>query len=189
MAASAEQIKELLGNGLSNEVVATAVGVHPSYVSQLMAEEAFANEVIALRTKTLAASSKRDRSWDGIEDKLLSKLSEQVDLNMIYKPTDVLRALHVVNNAKRRGNSVESGLVVNNVVVNLRLPKVIKNAYTRNIDGEVVEVTTPEGEVQTLVTMPASTLMQKLSETHQGKQYDKVRRYLPGHSEEKNVER
>ncbi len=179
MAASAERIKELLGSGLSNEVVANAVGVHPSYVSQLMTDETFAAEVVEKRTQTLASISLRDRSWDGIEDKLLTQLNEIVEQRMIYKPTDVLRALALVNNAKRRGTTAQEAMVVNKTVVTLNLPTVVVNDYKKNSFGEVIEVTSSEGQAQTLVTMPAAALMQKLSEQHQGKKYDQVRKYLP----------
>jgi hypothetical protein len=190
MAASAEKIKELLGNGLSNAVVATAVGVHPSYITQLMSDEQFSAEVVALRTSTLTAASTRDRSWDGIEDALLSRLSDKVEQDLIYKPLDLIRALAVVNQAKRRGTSAQESLVVHQNVVTLNLPTVVINAYKKNQRGEVVEVTTPDGQQQTLVTMPASALMQKLSEQHQGKHdgYEQIRKYLPSSSEEEKFE-
>lgn len=178
--ASAEKIKELLSNGLSNDVVATAVGVHPSYVSQLMSDEVFSAEVIARRTQTLADVTVRDRSWDGLEDKLLIRMHEIVDNQMIYKPQDVIRALVVVNNAKRRGNTAQESLVVHQNIVNLSIPAAVVNNYTKNITGEVVEVTSPDGQQQTLVTMQAATLMSKLAEQHQGKkEYDQIRKYLP----------
>lgn len=181
MAVSVEKIKELLGNGLSNDVVATAVGVHPSYISQLMSDEIFANEVIALRTRTLTEATSRDRTWDGVEDKLLQKFSDQVNSGMIYKTSDLLRALQVVNNAKRRGNTAQQSAMTHQVTVNLNLPTVVLNKFKKNVFGEVVEVTTSEGEQQTLVTMPASALMQKLTEQHQGKNlnYDHIRKHLP----------
>jgi hypothetical protein len=183
MAVAVDKIKELLGNGLSNEVVATAVGVHPSYISQLMADEQFSSEVVSRRTTSLAAHTLRDRSWDGIEDSLLRKLGELVENQMIYKTHDVLQAIRVVNGARRRGVSTQDSLVVNNNVVNLVMPTVVLNSYKKNSHGEVVEVSTPSGQTQTLVTMPASALMAKLSEQHQGpenrKEYEQIRNYLP----------
>lgn len=187
--ASVEKIKELLGNGLSNDVVATAVGVHPSYISQLMADELFSAEVISLRTQTLTSATMRDRSWDGIEDSLLNKLGEAIDNGMLYKPMDLLRAAAVVNAAKRRGSSAQESLVVHNNIVTLNLPTVVVQAYKQNSLGEVVEVTTAEGQSQTLVTMPAAALMQKLSEKHQGnKNYEQLRKYLPTSSPQKITE-
>lgn len=181
MASTEDKIKELLGNGLSNEVVATAVGVHPSRISQLMSDEQFAAEVVTKRTTNLTAATSRDRTWDGIEDQLLVKLGQKIENDMIYKPLDLIRALAVVNGAKRRGVSAQESLVVNKAVVTLNLPTMVIHNYTKNSRGEVVEVTTPEGKQQTLVTMPASALMRQLTSEHQGnKQYEVVRKYLPG---------
>jgi len=190
MGASAEQIKKMLGNGLSNEVVATAVGVHPSYISQLMSDKTFADDVIALRTQTLTDATSRDRSWDAIEDKLLDKFGTAVDTGMVWKPQDLLRALHVVNNAKRRGNPVQQTIAPNQVIVQLNLPTTIINKFKQNNLGEVVEVTTEDGQTQTLVTMPSSALMQQLTEKHQGNlNYEQVRRYLPQSDKIKDIER
>jgi hypothetical protein len=47
MAVDNEKIKELLGSGLSNDVVASAVGCDPSYVSQLMSNETFRDGLTA----------------------------------------------------------------------------------------------------------------------------------------------
>ena len=187
MTTTAEKIKALLGDGLSNEVVATAVGVSPSYISQLMADRLFADEVIALRTQALTAASGRDRSWDGLEDKLLDRLHQIVDQHMIYKPQDLIRTLHVVNGAKRRGNPVHEQLTVNKTVVSIRLPTVVVNQYRKNDASEVIEVTTPEGITQTLATMPAIALMRKLSESHPGTSYEQIRKYLPNSDKEENI--
>lgn len=187
MPISTDKIKELLGNGLSNEIVATAVGVTPAYISQLMSNDDFASDVITLRTTTLAAATSRDRSWDGLEDTLLGMLADKVEQNMIYKPGDILRALQVVNNAKRRGNTAQDSLVINQAVINLSIPTIMVNNYKKNSNGEVVEVTSSEGKTTTLVTMPAQALMAKLSQQHQGSNpsYETVRRYLPRSDEEK----
>lgn len=181
MAASADRIMELLGNGLSNEVVATAVGVHPSYISQLMADENFAAQVVAKRTTTLAAATTRDRSWDSIEDKMLVKLDEMVSNDMIYKPMELVRALSVVNAAKRRGSTTQDNMAVNQQVVVLNMPTQVIHSFTKSRTGEVVEV-----DGQTLVTMPAAALMSQLAKKHEGRaDYEQVRRYLPQDTEVK----
>lgn len=182
--ASIEKIKELLGTGLANDVVASAVGVTPSYISQLMANEKFSADVIALRTKTLMAATARDKSWDGIEEKLLDKLEQVVSSGMIFKPQDLLRALVVANAAKRRGSTAQEALTGNKTVVSISIPVTVMNHYTKNAQGEVIEVTTPEGNTQTLSTMPAAALMRRLTEQHQGVNiYDEVRRHLPQSNE------
>lgn len=180
MSGTAERIKELLGSGLSNEVVANAVGVTPSYISQLMADTEFSAEVVAKRTQTLTGATVRDRSWDGIEDRLLEKLSSNVDNGLIYKTTDLLRALSVVNGAKRRGAQQNGSITMNKTVVTLTMPTVVLHNYKKNHNGEVIEVSNENGETKTLVTMPAMALMRKLTEQHQGnKDYDEVRNFLP----------
>ena len=47
---------EMLGNGLSPEIVATALGISASYVSQLLTEEAFAHQVTQRRFISLQAA-------------------------------------------------------------------------------------------------------------------------------------
>lgn len=178
MALDKEQIKGLLGTGLSNEVVATAVGCDPSYITQLMSDETFSGEVISLRAAALTANSKRDRKADGIEDKLLLRLEEAVDNNLIYKPNDILRATAIVNNMKRRGVPANESLNLNNRIVNLTIPVRIQQQFITNANGEVVEVAG-----KTLVTMNSQTLLKELAETSgstDGKsKFEQVGRYLP----------
>lgn len=178
MALDKEQIKSLLGTGLSNEVVSTAVGCDPSYITQLMSDETFAGEVIALRAAALTANSKRDRNIDTIEDGLLSKLADVVPT--LYKPMDVLRAAAVVNSMKRRGVPANESLTINNRIVNLTIPTRIQQIFVKNSNGEVIEI-----EGKTLVTMPSQTLIKELAETKgpgkDGKpnKFEQVGRYLP----------
>lgn len=177
---SVDKIKELLGNGLSNEIVATAVGVSISYISQLMADEQFSAEVISLRTIALTDATVRDRSWDGLENKMLDNLHNLVDQKMIYKVNDVVKVLAIANNAKRRGATSQDALTTHKTVVQLTLPAVIVNKYRKTLEGEVVEVITDEGASQTLITMPAAALMQKLAAENVGdKKYETLKKYLP----------
>lgn len=181
MAASIDHIKQLLGNGLSNEVVANAVGVTPSYISQLMGQEDFASEVIAKRSAVLASHSARDRTWDSAEDKLLETLHQQLDAGGFYKPMDILRAVAVVNAAKRRGNPTPEHLTLTQNVVTLNLPVQVVHTFTKSAAGEVVEV-----DGQTLVPMTAATLMSQLAAKNPGSaSYEQVRRYIPSSAEVK----
>lgn len=176
MATDRKQIQELLGSGLSNAVVASAVGVSDSYISQLMADETFAAAVVAARTLSLTANSARDKSIDSLEDSLLDKLKDVIETNQIYKPQDILRAFAVVNIAKRRGVAAHESLVINQTVVNLTIPEKVIRTFTTNTQGEVVDV-----EGQTLVTMPAHTLLKKLVESKgdKGAVYEKISRHIP----------
>jgi len=177
MAISKDQIRDLLGSGLSNDIVATAVGCDPSYISQLLSDPEFADAVTTLRMQSLTAANKRDATVDGIEDKILKRLDDAVSSNLIYKPQDLLRAFQVVNAAKRRGVPAHENVTINNKIVNLNIPtKVIQN-FTIDARGEVVEV-----EGQTMVTMPAHQLLNSLASEkgNDGDKYRKVAAYLPG---------
>lgn len=143
MAVSRDQVRDLLGQGLANEIVAAAVGCSPSYITQLLADETFSSEVTALRISKLSKANARDDRLGAIEDKLINNLENAVDTRQIHKPQDILRAFQVVNMAKRRG--VESGIGENRLnggVVNLTLPVTVINAVQirTNSANEVIEV-------------------------------------------------
>lgn len=184
MATDKRQIQELLGSGLSNEVVASAVGCSAAYVTQLMADEEFAAGVVTLRTQNLTADSARDRVASTIEDSLLDKLKEMIESGQIYKFNDVLRAYAIVNKAVRRGVQAGASLTVNNTVVNLMIPEKVVRTFTTNAQGEVVDV-----EGQTLVTMPAHTLLKQLSQSkgESGGVYEKISRHIPAAIEHKDA--
>jgi hypothetical protein len=176
MSLDKDQIKELLGTGLSNDVVARAVGCDSSYISQLMSSEDFATEVVALRTKALTDNTVRDKKIDSLEDKLIDRLETAIDSNQIYKPTDILRAFNTVNAAKRRGVPSQEHLTSQQTIVNLQLPVVVINKFVTNSQGEVVEA-----EGKTLVTMSSSRLLQKLATERgvDGERYAELRKFLP----------
>lgn len=179
MAISTDQIQELLGQGLSNEVVATAVGCTTSYITQLMSEDTFLQVVIGLRAKNLQANTKRDRSIDSLEDKLIEKFEGMIPY--ITKPMEILAAMRTTNAMVRRGVSATDSTVINQTVVNLTMPTNIMQNFVKNSQGEVVEVAG-----KTLVTMPAHQLLRNLE--HKAKEdsddktlerYRKVGKSLP----------
>lgn len=158
MANKDERIKLLLGSGLKAEIVASTVGVDPSYISQLMAIEEFADEVILLRSKNAVAHTERDLSWDGLEDKLISQLHDMVDDGRFSKPEQVLMAVRVANGAVRRGQKIAPDSGPSSVVVNLQLPPVVKHLFTLTNKGEVVDV-----NGQTMITMGSGQLIEQIS--------------------------
>jgi hypothetical protein len=150
------QLQSLLGSGVSPSAAAAAVGCDPSYVSQLLADEQFAMEVSKLRVNRLEEATQRDRKWDSLEDKLLAKLEDL--LPFMVRPMEVVKALSMVNAAKRRGATAsdQQAAQVNNVVV-LQLPATIKQHYVVNDRHEVVEVAG-----RPLVTIDGQKLLQNL---------------------------
>ena len=152
-----DRVTQLLGSGLSAEVVATAVGCEPSYISQLLADDEFAKKVSELRIQNLQAATKRDNKWDEIEDKLLDKLKDSVEY--IMKPREILAALATVNSAKRRGATAQESLTINNTVVNLTLPQKAVHNFVVNQTNQVIGVND-----QSLLTMPSMNVKSLLQQ-------------------------
>jgi hypothetical protein len=154
-----DRILALLAAGLPPVMVASAIGVEASYVSQLLADPLFAAEVASKRVAELESMRARDAKYDGLEDSFLEKLESL--LPMMYKPRDVLTALQMVNAAKRRSaeiiNPVQSQATINNVVV-LQLPAKIVNTFELNKQNEVVSI-----DDKALVAMPTQALMKLVS--------------------------
>lgn len=124
---------ELLGNSnLNPSVVANALGVTPARISQLLAIEEFSQEVTRRRFINLRANSSRDDRWDGLEDKLLDRLEKL--LPSMFKANDVLKALQVANQAKRRGVTDPNAGAIAQTVVPLQLPASIINNYQVKVD-------------------------------------------------------
>lgn len=181
MPADPRQIKELLGSGLSQAVVASAVGCDPAVISHMMSEESFSQEVAQLRSVALTAHTKRDLRTDSVEEKLLGLLDRAIDEGAIYKPRDILHAYAVVNGAKRRGALAGTGeqhISLTQNVVQIQLPEPVARRFTINKDNVVVEA-----EGQTLVTMPAAQMLSKLVERDRGgngRAYENALKHLPG---------
>lgn len=159
-----QKILEMLGNGYTQELVATSLGVSPSLVSQYLSDEEFASAVIARRYERLNKHTARDDRLDGMEDELIKKLEDM--LGMVYKPMEVARLLQLVNGLKRRGAGSDptAATIINNQVVNLQLPPAIVQHFTADINNQVVEViesTQPaEQQRHSLITMSAGNLQQ-----------------------------
>lgn len=120
---------EFLGLGYSQERVAQVIGVTPSAVSQLMANEDFREAVRERRTEQLRQQTELDRRYDTLEGKLLKKLEQAVPLMAIGKTRDILDAIKVVNGAKRRGAEVAPTTEAAKTVV-LNMPVQILQHFT-----------------------------------------------------------
>ena len=147
---------ELLGQGLGTEVVAAAVGVSASRISQLLADPEFSLKVSELRYENLAKHNARDNSYDAIEDTLVAKLKDQIP--MMFQPMQVLKAIQVINSAKRRGTSAPESITRQNEVVSLIMPTQIIQNFTTNISNQVVKageqdlITVQSGSMDSLLT-------------------------------------
>jgi hypothetical protein len=142
----------LLGSGCNSESVAAALGVHPSRISQLLASGSFSKAVSELRYRSLQKHNSRDNAYDALEDRLLEKMTKAMPL--LIKPESILRAINIVNQAKRRGSSAPEQLTTQQNIVTLILPQVITNKFTVNIHNQV----TRAGD-QELMTIASKDLL------------------------------
>ena len=158
-----DKIKDMLGRGIPAANVADAVGVTPSYISQLMSDTNFAMEVAVLRTDDLTLAHDIDSKYDDYENRLLDRLGELIPL--FSKPKDILEALRIINNAKRKSAGIPANLGIGaGRIISLSLPVTIINNYKINMVGGIVEV-----EGRSLRPMQSAALLKVLESRKDGK--------------------
>jgi hypothetical protein len=153
----ADRILELLGQGLANSVVASAVGCEPSYISQLLEDSEFRLRVQELRAGKAEAAVKRDTSWDTIEQAALDRASSLV--NLVSRPTDLIRIAHMANSAKRASKELVNNDSTGAPVVQLVMPANATIHFQMNTSSQVVEV-----NGRSLASMPVQQLTKQLAD-------------------------
>lgn len=147
-----ERALTLLGAGAQPAQVAAAIGVTESRLSQLLSDPEFASKVTALKFESLQKHNLRDTKIDAIEDKLIDKLEQAIDL--CYRPMELAKLFSTVNAAKRRGQSAPESLVNQQTVVQLFMPTQVIEKYSTNSHNQVISTGNQE-----LLTMQSSTLL------------------------------
>jgi len=155
MSSNREKALELLGANLENVVVANALGVSESLVSQWLSDEAFAVEVQKRKLQNLTEATSRDRKWNTLEDQLLDKLEGL--LPMIVNPMAVIQALKAVNGATRRGSQRELGAVAQSTHLHLHMPALLAAKFVVNPTNQVIEV-----DGRSVATMPANAVVEEM---------------------------
>jgi hypothetical protein len=133
---------KLLGSGCGPEIVATAVGVSVSRISQLLSDPEFAAEVAELRFQALQKHNEQDNKYDLLESELVDKLKDLMPL--MHRPMEILKAIQVINAAKRRGQSAPESITHQNQVVNLVMPVKIVQQFQTNINNQVIKAGSQE---------------------------------------------
>lgn len=177
--ATEDRALALLGSGVPAEQVASALGVSASRISQLLSREEFAAQVQELRFNNLQQHNERDSKYDELEDKLIAKLDKS--LAFIMKPESILKAIQVVNNAKRRGQSSPEQVSASQTVVQVVLPATITQNFTTNTNNQVVAV----GD-DSLLTIQSGVLKDKL-EARQEERQKALTHQESSSEEEKNI--
>lgn len=156
-----ERALSLLGQGCGPELVASAIGVSVSRISQLLSTPEFAERVAELRFASLAKHNERDQRADRIEDMLLERL-ENV-LPYITDPMKLVAAYTRINAAKRRGSSSPEAITAQTQVVSLNIPAIVINQHikqdiTVNLNNQVIKAGN-----QDLVTVQSANMEGLLS--------------------------
>jgi len=157
-----EKAISLLGSGIMAEQVASALGVTPARIAQLLSKEHFSKRVAALRYTNLQSHNVRDSAYDELEDSLLEKLGRAMPL--LIKPRDIIDALTKVNAAKRRGHSAPNTINSQQTVVSLILPTVITEKFSIDLNNQVTRAGNQE-----LLTMPSGNLLKQVEKAEEEK--------------------
>jgi hypothetical protein len=148
-----ERALTLLGQGIPPETVAASLGITASRISQLLSDENFAAQVAELRYTALAKHNERDSGYDALEDDLLERLRDCLPL--MHRPMEILKAIQIINSAKRRGSSTPEAIQSKQSVLTLVMPIQVIQKFTTNLQGQVTSV----GEQQ-LLTIQSGNLSQ-----------------------------
>lgn len=136
-----DAVKKLLTQGLQQSIVASTLGISPSYISQLMGEEDFRSEVELALSDRAAHDAEHDNLLDAIEQ----KATEQLDKLMpfITDPMKLMKIMQTMNAAKRRvirtdaaSNSNSHGLQVNIILPT----QVVQKLTVDNTNNQVVAI-------------------------------------------------
>ena len=141
-----EQAIELLSRGIPTTQVADAIGVDPSYISQLRQEEGVAELIAA----GLAATTVADMEFDDRLSKAENLALEQIEKKLPFANIgQSIAAFRILNGAvKRKHQTINPGAGAG-VVVNINLPASAIPRYTLNQQNEIVDV---EGKVMVAST-------------------------------------
>jgi hypothetical protein len=145
----------LLGQGVPASVVASTCGVTEARISQLVSDPEFAAQVAELRFSNLQKHNERDNKYDTIEDNLIKRLEDLLPLMM--RPMEVLKAIQVINAAKRRGASAPDSIIQQQTFINLTIPTNLIQKFQVSTNNHVVQA----GD-QTLITMQSGSLLKKV---------------------------
>lgn len=145
----------LLGSGIAPETVAASLGISVSRISQLLSDEEFAARVAELRFQNLAKHNERDSAYDSLEDTLLDRLKDCIPL--MHRPMELLKAIQVINAAKRRGQSTPESIIEKQQIIQLNIPVQIINKFQTNLAGQVTTITTQD-TTQNLLTIQSGSL-------------------------------
>lgn len=139
MSSVREKLINYLAAGVSQSAAAEAVGVTPSYVSQLLEEDGVRGEIAGVRGETLNKQLKQDELVEQGEKAALEKMIAMLPYSRSLSETT--KAFATLNAAKRK--SIEAlGRDNNNsgIAVTIVMPQAASVMMQVNVDNQVVEI-------------------------------------------------
>lgn len=157
MSSNRNRALDLLGSGVSPAQTALALGVSESLISQYMSEEEFSAAVVQKRYDKLAKYDKLDATYDTLESQLLEKLKDC--MVFMTNPDKILRAIQVINGAKRRGTVESATPLQHQEIVTINMPTKIVNNYISqtSITNQITRV----GDTDLITIQPSALLKLK----------------------------
>lgn len=149
-----DKVIEMLGAGVLQVQVATALGVEESYISQLMAEDGVRDQVAQLRAIKATEYLQHDSAIEDVEAIALERV-----MKLIPMETNIIRALKVFQVANAAKKKSESSVTPQqpSSIVNITLPQQALVEFKMTVDKQVVEV-----QGRSMATMPSHVLQAKL---------------------------
>jgi transcriptional regulator with XRE-family HTH domain len=153
-----DKIIEMLKHGLSQTVVASAVGCSDGYVSQILAEEGVREDIALAKIGDLERAVKVDTKIDDIEDLVLERLRNLAPF--ITRASEAARVFETLNSAKRKVPEVSG---INSTptapLVQINISQQAAVAFKLSADQQVVEV-----DGRSMATLPSRVLANRLKE-------------------------
>ena len=112
--------------------------------------------VLRPMNEALAKHNTRDNAYDSLEDELIEKMKDCIPL--MHRPMEILKAISVINAAKRRGQSTPESIIEKQSIINLTIPVQVINKFQTNMQGQVTTIETSDSKTQNLLTIQSGSL-------------------------------
>lgn len=154
LSATQKRALTYLGQGISQVMVASTLGITESLISQFMADPRYAEEVTKTRLKYLSVQTGIDHKYMQAEEKLVDKLLKVIPL--MSKPREILEGIRTINATKRRGVTDAPVGASGANIVQINLPGIYAAKFVTNIQNQIVEVQDGEGARSLITATPVS---------------------------------
>lgn len=151
----AAQILKYMGAGCNEKEAAEAIGIDPSYVSQLCTEKDFSDQVTELRGKEVEQGLEIDKNYNQLEFIVAEKLLKAV--SMVTDTDKLIRVAKFANEAKRKVAPQTKGGDEATATVTLILPDIVRREFVVNPNNEIVGI-----DNRQFTTIPTNVLEEKM---------------------------